>query len=94
MAGLFLAAGEFRAVLCRRAEGGACFPHCVHLVLRRSPSTILVHFRPMHGMYHICGYSNWALVRLPTPAICFDEGLLAVGGSDRLQKGRRPEGRA
>jgi len=36
---------------------------------------ILVHFRPMHGMYHICGYSKWALVQLPTPTICFDEGL-------------------
>ncbi len=37
---------------------------------------ILVHFRPMHGMYHIVGYSAWALVELPTPAICFDESVL------------------
>lgn len=37
---------------------------------------IVVHFQPMHGMYHICGYSKWALVELPTPAICFDENLL------------------
>ncbi len=36
---------------------------------------IVVHFQPMHGMYHICGYSKWALVELPTPAICFNEGL-------------------
>jgi len=36
---------------------------------------VVVHFQPMHGMYHICGYSKWALVELPTPAICFDEGL-------------------
>jgi hypothetical protein len=37
---------------------------------------ILVHFRPQQGMYHIRAYSDAILVRLPTPMICFDEGLL------------------
>lgn len=48
---------------------------------------ILVHFRPMHGMYHICGYSSWALVQLPTPAICFDEDLLRSVARIAFKKG-------
>ena len=42
----------------------------------KAPFETLVHFRPMHGMYHVHGYSHWALVQLPTPAIWFDEMIL------------------
>ncbi|MBN1507827.1 MAG: hypothetical protein JW955_13335, partial [Sedimentisphaerales bacterium] len=41
-----------------------------------SAVAVLVHFRPMRGMYHIRGYSDAILVHLPTPMICFDEALL------------------
>jgi hypothetical protein len=37
---------------------------------------VLVHFRPMHGMYRIRGYPGTLLVHLPTPMICFDQDLL------------------
>jgi hypothetical protein len=37
---------------------------------------VLVHFRPMHGMYRIRGYPDTLLVHLPTPMICFDQDLL------------------
>jgi hypothetical protein len=48
---------------------------------------ILVHFRPMRGMYHIVGYSDWALVQLPTPAICFDERVLRSVARIAFKKG-------
>lgn len=48
---------------------------------------ILVHFRPMRGMYHIVGYSDWALVQLPTPAICFDEKILRSVARIAFKKG-------
>jgi hypothetical protein len=37
---------------------------------------MLIHFRPLQGMYHIVGYSNGALVQLPTPAISFNDEVL------------------
>lgn len=37
---------------------------------------VLVHFRPMQGMYRIRRDDNAVLVRLPTPMICFDRELL------------------
>jgi len=48
---------------------------------------MLVHFQPMHGMYHVVGYSGWALVELPTPAICFDEDLLRSVARIAFKKG-------
>ncbi|MCX5647302.1 MAG: hypothetical protein NTZ17_21865 [Phycisphaerae bacterium] len=48
---------------------------------------ILVHFRPLRGMYHIVGYSDWALVQLPTPAICFDEEILRSAARIAFKKG-------
>jgi hypothetical protein len=37
---------------------------------------VLVHFRPLRGMYRIRAYSDAILVYLPTPMICLDEHLL------------------
>jgi hypothetical protein len=37
---------------------------------------VLIHFRPLHGMYHIRSYGNAIVVHLPTPMICFDRRLL------------------
>jgi hypothetical protein len=48
---------------------------------------VLVHFRPMSGMYHIFGYSARAIVQLPTPAICFDEGILQSVARIAFKKG-------
>lgn len=53
----------------------------------RKSFEILVHFRPLRGMYHIVGYSNWALVQLPTPAICFDEEILRSAARIAFKKG-------
>ncbi len=41
-----------------------------------SSVAVLVHFRPMQGMYRIRRYDDAILVRLPTPMICFDRELL------------------
>jgi len=48
---------------------------------------VLIHFRPMHGMYHIRGYPDAILVHLPTPLICFDEGLLRSVAQVAFKKG-------
>jgi hypothetical protein len=38
-------------------------------------AAVLVHFRPMHGMYRTRREGSDIVVRLPTPVICFDEAL-------------------
>jgi hypothetical protein len=53
----------------------------------RKSFEILVHFRPLRGMYHIVGYADWALVQLPTPAICFDEEILRSAARIAFKKG-------
>jgi hypothetical protein len=51
---------------------------------------VLVHFRPMHGMYHIRGYSDVVLVHLPTPMISFDrDTLLSVAEVAFKRRGDR-----
>ncbi len=42
----------------------------------RPTVAVLIHFRPMQGMYRIRRDDNAILVRLPTPMICFDRELL------------------
>jgi hypothetical protein len=37
---------------------------------------VLVHFRPMHGMYRVRGCRDTILVDLPTPMICLDQNTL------------------
>ncbi len=39
-------------------------------------AAILIHFRPMRGMYRIRHAQNETLVRLPTPMICFGRDVL------------------
>jgi hypothetical protein len=48
---------------------------------------VLVHFRPMSGMYHISAYSGRALVQLPTPALCFNEKVLQAVARIAFKKG-------
>jgi hypothetical protein len=48
---------------------------------------VLVHFRPLHGMYHIRAYSDAVLVHLPTPMIGFDESLLRSVAQVAFKKG-------
>jgi hypothetical protein len=51
---------------------------------------VLVHFRPMHSMYHIRGYSDVVLVHLPTPMISFDrDTLLSVAEVAFKRRGDR-----
>jgi hypothetical protein len=54
---------------------------------KKEPFDIVVHFRPMRGMYHIFGYADWALVQLPTPAICFSEEVLRAVAHIAFKKG-------
>jgi hypothetical protein len=48
---------------------------------------VLVHFRPMHGMYRVRGYSDTILVDLPTPMICFDQNTLRAVAQIAFKKG-------
>jgi hypothetical protein len=48
---------------------------------------VLVHFRPMHGMYRVRGYSDTILVDLPTPTICFDQDTLRAVAQIAFKKG-------
>jgi hypothetical protein len=52
----------------------------------RSVPTV-IQFRPQQGMYHIRGYSNAILVRLPTPMICFDDRPLRAVAEVAFKKG-------
>ena len=38
---------------------------------RKRLGSVLVHFRPMQGIYRVRWYKNATLIQLPTPAICF-----------------------
>jgi hypothetical protein len=53
----------------------------------RKSFEILVHFRPLRGMYRIVGYHDWALVQLPTPALCFDERVVRAMALIAFKKG-------
>jgi hypothetical protein len=53
----------------------------------RKSITVVVHFRPLRGMYHIRGYPDTILVHLPTPMICFDERLLRSVAQIAFKKG-------
>lgn len=44
----------------------------------RFPAPVVVHFRPMKGVYRVRGLADGTLVHLPTPMISFDEGLLRL----------------
>ena len=48
---------------------------------------VLVHFRPMRGMYRVRGYPDTILVDLPTAMICFDQGLLRSVARITFKKG-------
>ncbi len=48
---------------------------------------VLVHFRPMHGMYRVRGYADTILVDLPTPMICFDQNTLRAVAQIAFKKG-------
>jgi hypothetical protein len=50
-------------------------------------AAVLVHFRPMHGMYRARGCSDTIRVDLPTPMICFDQGLLRSVAQIAFKKG-------
>jgi hypothetical protein len=39
--------------------------------VRKRVGPMLIHFRPMQGIYRVRWYKNAALIQLPTPAICF-----------------------
>jgi hypothetical protein len=47
----------------------------------------LVHFRPLQGIYRIRTGPQALLVRLPTPMICFNEGLLRAVADIAFQRG-------
>ncbi len=56
---------------------------------RFSPA-VVVHFRPMNGLYRIRGFADSTRVRLPTPMISFDaEGFVALAGVLFGRKGNR-----
>jgi hypothetical protein len=53
---------------------------------------VLIHFRPLHGMYHIRSYGDAIVVHLPTPMICFDRSLLQslAEAAFRRSRDKRP----
>ena len=53
----------------------------------KAPVEILVHFRPLSGMYHISASSGRAVVQLPTPALCFEEKVLQAVAGIAFKKG-------
>ena len=42
----------------------------------KRPVPVMVHFLPMNGVYRSRSYSNVIVVKLPTPMICFETGIL------------------
>jgi hypothetical protein len=50
-------------------------------------ATVLVHFRPMHGLYRVRGGRDTILVDLPTPMICFDQNILRAVAQLAFKKG-------
>ena len=40
---------------------------------RKRLGSMLIHFRPMQGIYRVRWYKNSTLIQLPTPMICFDK---------------------
>lgn len=65
----------------------------------RFPGPVLVHFRPMSGLYRVAGRPDGTRVRLPTPMITFDEGAfrslaewIFTGIRSREEVIRRTEG--
>ena len=67
----------------------------------RFPGPVLVHFRPMSGLYRVRSRPDGTCVRLPTPMITFDEGAfhslaawIFTGIREREEVIRRTEGAA
>lgn len=54
-------------------------------------SAILIHFRPMRGMYRIRHEQNETLVRLPTPMICFGRDILESLAQVAFRKSRNKQ---
>jgi hypothetical protein len=55
--------------------------------LAGSGAAVLVHFRPMRGMYHIRAYPDTILVDLPTPMISFNQDVLRAVARIAFKKG-------
>ena len=53
----------------------------------RSSAAVLVHFRPLQGMYRIRGRPDAITIHLPTPMIRFDEALLRAVAQAAFKKG-------
>jgi hypothetical protein len=49
--------------------------------------TVLVHFRPMQGLYRVRGNRDTIRVDLPTPTICFDQDTLRAVAQIAFKKG-------
>ncbi len=50
-------------------------------------TAVLVHFRPMQGLYRVRGSRGMVLVDLPTPMICFDQNTLRAVARIAFKKG-------
>jgi hypothetical protein len=50
-------------------------------------AAVLVHFRPMQGLYRVRGCRDTIVVDLPTPMICFDQNTLRAVAQIAFKKG-------
>ncbi len=72
---------------CAAVRRAAPVFHAASPWAKKDSFEILVHFRPLRGMYHIVGHSDGALVQLPTPALCFDQDVLRSLARIAFKKG-------
>jgi hypothetical protein len=55
---------------------------------RKRLGSVLIHFRPMQGIYRVCWYKNATLIQLPTPMICFGREAFQLLAEQIFQKSR------
>jgi hypothetical protein len=55
-------------------------PHLDRAVIasRRFEPPVLLHFRPMKGLFRVRGFRDGTRIKVPTPMICFDDGAFAL----------------
>ncbi len=72
---------------CAAVRRAAPVFHAASPWAKKESFEMLVHFRPLRGMYHIVGHSEGALVQIPTPALCFDQDVLRSLARTAFKKG-------
>ncbi|UCF34893.1 MAG: hypothetical protein JSV78_06215 [Phycisphaerales bacterium] len=59
---------------------GRALPHLDRAAAASRPykPPVLLHFRPMRGLFRIRGFRDGTRIKVPTPMICFDEDAFAL----------------